>query len=374
MTLVRFRRITKVMTTQQTSKGRRRGVSSTVFGCRQGETNRLRTPVGIIYGCVLLAGFIPSPAISVSADTTTAFELVADIPLPGDTSRFDYASLDPGRHLLFIAHLGASEILAFDTRTRAVVARIKNASHVHGVLAIPELNRVYASATGTNEVVAIDETSFAVVARMPGGIYPDGMAYAPDANKVYVSDETGATETVIDVRSNRRIASLQLGGEAGNTQYDPVSKHIFVNVQTRMQLVEIDPATDTIVARIDLPGADGNHGLLIDARRQLAFIACEGNDKLLVLDLKTRRLREALAVGGGPDVLAEDVAASEIVVAAESGIVDVFGIGRDNALEKIGRFIAPNAHVVAIDPDQHLIYLPLKNLSGKPVLRIMRRR
>ena len=35
--------------------------------------------------------------------------IVADVPLPGDTSRFDYASLDTARHLLFIAHLGASE-------------------------------------------------------------------------------------------------------------------------------------------------------------------------------------------------------------------------------------------------------------------------
>jgi DNA-binding beta-propeller fold protein YncE len=132
--------------------------------------------------------------------------------------------------------------------------------------------------------------------------------------------------------------------------------------------------TDTIVARVDLPGADGNHGLLIDARRQLAFIACEGNDRLLIVDLKTRRVREAFAVGRGPDVLAEDEAASELLVASESGIVDVFAIGRDNVLENAGRFMAPNAHVVAIDPDQHVAYLPLKNLSGRPVLRILRRR
>lgn len=32
-----------------------------------------------------------------------------EMALPGDGSRFDYASLDPERGLLFIAHLGASE-------------------------------------------------------------------------------------------------------------------------------------------------------------------------------------------------------------------------------------------------------------------------
>ena len=70
--------------------------------------------------------------------------VVADVDLPGDTSRFDYESYDAQRHLLFVAHLGASEVLAFDIQARRVVARISDISHVHGVLAIPELRRVYA--------------------------------------------------------------------------------------------------------------------------------------------------------------------------------------------------------------------------------------
>lgn len=96
---------------------------------------------------------------------------VADIPLSGNTTRLDYESLDTGRHLLFIAHLGDSAVIAFDTKAQRVVARIEGVSKVHGVLAVPEVGKVYASATGTNEVVAIDETSFKITARMPGGVY-----------------------------------------------------------------------------------------------------------------------------------------------------------------------------------------------------------
>src|SRR5882757_6060218 len=78
-------------------------------------------------------------------------QLVADVPLGGDSTRLDYASLDADRHLLFIAHLGDSEVIVLDTEARRVVKRIANVGHVHGVLAIPNLGRVYASATGTNE-------------------------------------------------------------------------------------------------------------------------------------------------------------------------------------------------------------------------------
>ncbi|KVC80458.1 YncE family protein [Burkholderia ubonensis] len=295
---------------------------------------------------------------------------VADVPLPGRPTRLDYASLDASRHLLFIAHLGDGEVIVFDTRASSVTARIADVSSVHGVLAIPELSRVYASATGTDEIVAIDAATLKIVARMPGGHYPDGMAYAPDVRKLYVSDEYGKTETVIDVRSNRRVATIALDGEVGNTQYDTVSRHIFVNVQTRGQLVEIDPATDRVVGRFDLPGAKGNHGLLIDARDGLAFVACEGNDKLIVFDLHTKQVVRSFDVGADPDVLALDPGPGTLYVAGEAGTVSMFRVQGAN-VARIGEGRAgPNAHVVAVDSATHRSYFPLKRVDGRPVLRI----
>ncbi len=296
---------------------------------------------------------------------------VADIPLGGNTTRLDYASLDPRRHLLFIAHLGDSAVIVFDTEVQQVRSRITAISKVHGVLAIPELDTVYASATGTNEIVAIDEGTLRVAARMPGGVYPDGMAYAAAVHKLYVSDEFGGTETVVDVRTNRRVATIPLGGEVGNSQYDSVTQHIFANVQTRRQLIEIDPVTDKVVARIDLPGADGNHGLLIEPGQRRAFIACEGNHKLLVLDLETRKVTAAFDVGEDPDVLAYDPGLRYLYVAAESGIVSVFNAQSGQVSHAGGGLVGPNAHVVAVEPNTHRIFFPLKNLGGQTVLRIM---
>ncbi|NPT58434.1 YncE family protein [Paraburkholderia elongata] len=296
---------------------------------------------------------------------------VADVPLGGRPTRLDYASVDPDRHLLFIAHLGDGEVVVFDTRAGRVVARIPDVASVHGVLAIPELSRVYASATGSNEIVAIDETTLKITARMPGGSYPDGMAYAHDVHKLYVSDETGETETVIDVRSNTRIATIPLGGEVGNTQYDPVSRHIFVNVQSRRKLVEIDPANDRILAQINLPGARGNHGLLIDPQQRLAFIACEGNDKLLVLDMHTMHVTSSFDVGQDPDVLAFDPQLHLLYVAGEAGIVSMFKV-KAGQVSKIGDGrVGPNAHIVAVDDSTHHAYFPLRNVQGQATLRIM---
>lgn len=303
--------------------------------------------------------------------STLPLQVVADLPLSGHATRFDYASYDPKRHLLFIAHLGDSEVMVVDTRALREVDRIPDLRAVHGVLVIPELARVYATATGTNEVAVIDENSLRVTSRVPGGIYPDGIAYAPNAHKLYVSDESGRTDTVIDVRSNQRVATIPLAGEAGNTQYDSTSGHIFVNVQTRDQLAEIDPSTDKIVRWIDLSGAEGNHGLLIDAQQHLAFIACEGNDKLLVLNMRTMQITQSFSVGPTPDVLSYDAGIHHLYVAGEAGIVSVFKIDAGMASLAGMGWLAENAHVVAVDPETHRSYFPLKNVGGRPLLRVM---
>ncbi|RDS86898.1 YncE family protein [Dyella psychrodurans] len=295
---------------------------------------------------------------------------VADAPLTGRTTRWDYASLDPAAHRLYLAHLGDSVVTVFDTQTRKVVADVSDVSHVHGVLFVPELGRVYASATGTDEVVAIDPATLKITARVPAGDYPDGMAYAPEVHKLYVSDEHGGTDTVIDVRTNTRVATIPLGGEVGNTQYDPVSKHIFANVQTRKQLVEIDPATDKVIGHIDLPGAEGNHGLYIDPATHLAFIACEDNDKLIVVDLSNKRVLSTFDVAKDPDVLAFDRSLGWLYVAGESGEVSLFHLQGQVLTPVATAVLGPNAHVVAVDETTHRAYFPLKSLAGKPQLRI----
>ena len=332
---------------------------------------RLTTSVVLFLTMTMLGAVLPSVSMAAPAGNLP-LATVADVPLPGRPTRWDYASLDPDRHLLFLAHLSDSAVVVFDTRSGKVIASIPGISHVHGVLAVPQLHRVYASATGTNQLVAIDENTLKVVARMPAGVYPDGIAYAPGVNKLFVSDEAGKTDTVIDAATNRRTGTIPLGGEVGNTQYDPVSGHIFANVQTRNDLVEIDPVSDRVIARHPLPGARGNHGLLIDPKERLAFIACEGNDKLLVLDMRTMRVIATFAVGHDPDVLAFDGRLGLLYVASESGVVSLFKV-HGRAVKKLGEgWLGPNAHAVAVDPATHRAYFPLKDVDGKPVLRITR--
>jgi DNA-binding beta-propeller fold protein YncE len=163
-----------------------------------------------------------------------------------------------------------------------------------------------------------------------------------------------------------------MGGEVGNTQYDAGSHKILANVQTRNQLVVIDPQTEKIVGRHALAGGESPHGLLIVAPKRLAFAACEGDSKLLVVDLETFEVKQVLTTGEGPDVLAFDPGLERLYVATESDIVSVFQL-QGKTLQKVEDLrVAPNAHTISVNPETHEVYLPLENVKGHPVLRIMK--
>jgi DNA-binding beta-propeller fold protein YncE len=320
---------------------------------------------------VLAASLAAVVSTSVAAASGLPLREVARVPLSGPAVRFDYTSIDPSANTLWISHMNASQLLAFDLRGRRIVKTIP-APGIHGVIAVPELGRVYASATEAHQVYTIDARTGAVLARAPAGQYPDGLAYDPVERHVFVSDERGGVETVIDA-AGRRIATIPLGGQAGNVQYDPGSGHILVDVQTRNDIAVIDPRTNKIIRRVPVPGCANGHGLYIDSSRRLAFVACDVNATLHVLDLRTMMFTGSWSVGNGPDVLAFDPSLRRVYVSAESGVVAVFAETAHGAKRLGLAFLAPQAHTVAVDPRTHLVYFPLESGStGRPQLLIMR--
>lgn len=296
---------------------------------------------------------------------------IADIPLPGGATRFDYQSLDPTTGRLYLSHMGDGKLVVFDTRRNKPVTSLAGFPGVTGVLAMPALKEVYASVTGNHEIAVVNTQTLSVEKRIADGRFPDGIAYAPETQKIFVSDEMGCVETVIDTKTNQRVETIPMRGEVGNTQYDPISKRIYACVQTENELVSIDPATDKIEARFFLKGGRHPHGLYIDAERAKAYIACDGNNRLLVFDLKSHAIEQDLPAGEDPDVLAFDPGLKILYVACESGEVSIFKVV-NGTLKDLGNFdIGPNSHSVAVDPRTHRVFFPLKNLNGRPVLRIM---
>jgi DNA-binding beta-propeller fold protein YncE len=338
--------------------------------------------MNILLGNVRQFGAAASLAILVSASLAscqdgkderggTVLKQVAEIPLPGPAVRFDYQNLDAKNGRLYIAHMNADQLVVFDTQKRQVVANLDGFKRVHGVIAVPEIGRVFASATGDHQMNAVDTSTLKIVGQAGPINYPDGLAYSPSAKRVFVSDEHGGVDAVVDAQSNKLITSIPLGGGAGNTVYDAGSGHILVAVHGVNELVSIDPAAMKIIGRYKLPGIENPHGIALDQSNRLAFIAGEENHSLAVFDLNAMKLLSVHQVGDDPDVLAFDPGLGRLYVSAESGTVTVLQESNRD-LKTLGQFHMPHAHTVSVDPQTHLVYFPLENINGKPLLRIMK--
>jgi DNA-binding beta-propeller fold protein YncE len=123
------------------------------------------------------------------------------------------------------------------------------------------------------------------------------------------------------------------------------------------------------VARHALASCEHPHGFIVAPKGGVGYVACDGNDKLLTVDLATGRVLKKQPVAHDPDVLATDT--DRLYVAGESGNLSTFNIANASAPESLGDvFVASDAHTVAVDPLSHRLYFALKDLNGHAALRV----
>ena len=324
-------------------------------------------------------------------DLATMFTPVGDYPLGKSTDRLDYQSVDTAARRLYIADMGAGQLLSFDLDNNKLVAALDNFPKVTGVLAVPDQHKIYASvpgaglvpslhvalgmaglSSGRGAVAVVDAANLREIARLPGGVFPDGIAYDSKEHKIFVSDELGSAILVIDAEKDRLVTRIDTGGEVGNVRYDPRTGRIYVPIQSHGTLAVIDPVADRIVTRYALPGADHPHGLIIAPDEAIGYVACDGNNRLLTVDLATGHVLARHAVARDPDVLAIDPAAKRLYVAGESGTLSSFDIAMATAPRALGDvFVGDDAHSVAVDPVSHQLYFPLGDVNGQAVLRVL---
>jgi hypothetical protein len=299
---------------------------------------------------------------------------VAAIDLPGPAGkRFDYLTIDYDDGYLLSAHLGAGLLYVIDLKTNKVVKTIPDVPGVEGVEYVPELKKVYTSDWHEKKIGVIDLRPGKVIAKLPAQQKPDGSAYAPPFHKLYVSDERARTEIVVDVRTDKVINTLNFKSETGMPQYDPVAKLIYVNLQELNTMTVIDPATDKVKKPVyEVHPCKGNHGMALDSEHRRAFLVCEDNNLMAVIDLEKHRVVTTLPIADGGDVIKYDPGLKRIYVACYSGAISVFQEDDPEHFRKLEDFrVQHKVHSLAVDERTHRVYAPEEEENGNPVARMI---
>jgi DNA-binding beta-propeller fold protein YncE len=341
----------------------------------------------------LAAAFVLFAGLAAAAPSEYGglFTKVADVPLGAKTSRFDYQSIDSATGRLAVSKMGSGKLLVFDARAQKLIAELDGFPKTTGVLMVPELKKIYASvpgaglaaslsvalgmtgvSKGSGAVAIVDSASLKEITRLPGGVFPDGIAFDPKERRIFVSDEMGGALTVIGADNDKPLGRIDTGGEVGNVQYDPVTQRIYVPVQSHDELIAVDPVGLKVVARHKLFGCRHPHGLHIAEGAAIGYVACDENDRLFAVNLTNGKITAELPIGRDADVLATDPGLKRLYVASESGYLTIIGTDEPAAPVALGMvMVANNAHSVAVDPMTHHLFLPLRDLDGKAVMRIL---
>lgn len=363
---------------------------------------------------------VPLPGPFTDAKHTTGNPLQSGVTERGD--HFDFQALDPQSHLLFFTHTGPNpdkdktidarsdgNVMVFDTIQKKLVARL-NIPQVTGLVAAPDLGKIYAAGRIDNAVYVIDERTLTKTAIPLGNNEkPDSITYDTRDHLVFVADPGAPSDptgtiinpknqniSVIDTTTNTVVTKINLGidkpwgDDIGHIRYDSVSGHILAitfplsdprNANSKLSKINymavIDPLTQSLVSRVQLPTTCINpHGLVLDTEQREAFIACIDSDptpSIVRIDLNA--LKPIVEAFPGtqlkPDILAIDSSLHILYVGCSTGI-SVFDES-NRSLKRISDFMpGMNMHTIATNTNTHEIYAPLLSVGGRSVLRILR--
>ena len=187
----------------------------------------------------------------------------------GGVGDWDYLTMDPVAHQLFIAHGAAVQVV--DVSTGTLAGAVTGLRQAHAVVLDPEGAFGYVTDGPVSAVKVFDRRSLQVVASIPSGPAPRAMALEPQTRLLFVvgsqtSERAGApdsrasatqpsagvgagsssrprgsesTVTVIDVEGRKPLAQIILSGSLGFAQADG-NGQVFITVADTNQIMRLD--------------------------------------------------------------------------------------------------------------------------------------
>jgi YVTN family beta-propeller protein len=281
----------------------------------------------------------------------------------GGDGGWDYPSVDPATHLLYLSR--GNRVTIVDVKSGATVGEIPDTEGVHGIALGTDLHRGFISCGKANIVKVFDLGTRAVQASVATGDGPDAILYEPVTQRVFAFNGHGKSATVIDAKTNAVIATIPLAGKPEFAQATGDGK-VFVNIEDTAELAEIDAAGASLENRWKLPHCEEPTGLAVDAKHRRGFSTC-GNETLAVTNLETGKAIASVPIGKGVDGGAFDTASENFFSANGEGTVTVIHEIDSEHFDVVQTLQTQRgARTVALDTATHRLYLPTAEFSPAP--------
>ena len=280
---------------------------------------------------------------------------VVDRIAAGGDGGWDYASVDPVAHKLYVTR-GAS-IMSVDLDTGKPTLGVAATSRSHQVVPVNGGGELLITNGGDATVTIVDAKTGKVRVTTKVSAGPDAAILEPTTGLVMVMGHKSGAVDLIDPATGALAGSIMVGGTLEFAAADGKGK-AFVNVEDKGELVAIDMKTRTVLGHYPMAGCEEPTGLAYLAPNNLLLAAC-GNGVAALVSPDTGAVVQTLKVGAGPDAaIYDDVRKLAYVPSGATGTLTVIAVEGQTARIIETLPTAKGARLGMVDPRTGKVYLP----------------
>jgi DNA-binding beta-propeller fold protein YncE len=278
--------------------------------------------------------------------------------LLGGDGGWDYFTVDPGTHRIFIGR--GSYVMVLD-RDGKVVGKLEvgKDNEAHAVALAPDLHRAFTSNGGGSSVTIFDPDLLKVLgeAKIPDRD-TDDILYEPVSKRVFTFNGGKAHDaTAIDAINGAVLGNVPLDGKPETAQADGHG-HIYVNIEDKSELKEIDAATLKVMNTWPLAPCKNPSGQAIDSAHSLLVIGCR-NGLMEFWDYSKGKVAGTVPIGPGVDANRFDPQTGLAFASCGGGdgtitVAHVDSVDRFSVVQTLTTM--KGARTMALDSGDHKIY------------------
>lgn len=221
----------------------------------------------------------------------------------GGEGGWDYVTVSELERRVYLSHNNQVEVINADTHEK--IGTIINLKGVHGICAVPAINKGYITNGKGNNVTVFNLKTLEAISEIPAGTNPDALMYDKYSNRVFIFNNDSKNISVIDVTTDKVIRTLDLGGnpEAGVANDKGL---VYVNLEDANEIVAFESKTLAIKSRFGLAPGEQPTGIALDKKTNRLFSACRKSQLFIILDASNGKILAQLPIGKGVDGAAFD--------------------------------------------------------------------
>ncbi len=284
----------------------------------------------------------------------------------GGEGRWDYLTVDPDGHRLFVPR--TTHTMVIDSETGKVIGDIPGQKGAHGVALDPAAGRGFISDGGGNGAVIIfDLKTYAVLGSIAAQPDADGIIFDQASGRVLVVSGDGGVlmslKPDIDPKSGKLDDPIELGGKPEFLASDGAGK-VYVNLEDKDQVAVVDMKSRKVLAHWPVAPGGAPVGMSIDRSKGRLFIGCRKPQKLIVMSTSDGKVLSDLPIGAGVDATKFD--GSQVFASCGDGELAVAAESAPGKFEIKQVVETPRgARTMGIDVKPHKLYLPTAEF-GEP--------